>query len=138
MRAVDTNVLVRLLVRDDAEQAALADEYIAPGAWVSLLVLLETVWVLTVRYERSSAQLARTLELLLDHETLVIHEPEVVKRAVGRFRAKPSIGLADLLILELASQHGHGPMGTFDRGLAKLEGTVKLERVRHRQPTRSQ
>lgn len=138
MRAVDTNVLVRLLVRDDAEQAALADEYIAPGAWVSLLVLLETVWVLSVRYERSGAQLARTVELLLDHETLVIHEPEVVKRAVARFREKPSIGLADLLILELASQHGHGPMGTFDRGFAKLEGTVKLERARLRRPTRSQ
>jgi predicted nucleic-acid-binding protein len=136
MRAVDTNVLVRLLVRDDAEQAALADEYIVSGAWVSLLVLLEALWELTVRYERSGAQLAGTLDLLLDHESLVLQEPEVVKRAVERFRRNRSAGLADLLILELASQHGHAPMATFDRDFAKHDGTVRLERARPRRPTR--
>ena len=47
MRAVDTNVLARLIVRDDDEQAAAADEFVAAGAWVSHLVLAETLWVLT-------------------------------------------------------------------------------------------
>jgi len=42
MLAIDTNVLVRLLVRDDARQAALADQFVAKGAWVSHLVLAET------------------------------------------------------------------------------------------------
>src|SRR6187401_3526569 len=48
MRAVDTNVLVRLIVRDDPRQ-------VAAGAWVSLLALLQTVWVLTAT--RRSAHL---------------------------------------------------------------------------------
>lgn len=126
MRAVDTNVLVRLLVRDDVEQARVADEYIKLGAWVSLLVLLETVWVLSVRYERSASQLARTLDLLLDHESLVLQDAEVVRRASEALRAKPSVGLADLLILEHARQHGHTPMATFDRGFAKVDGTIRL------------
>ena len=42
MRAVDTNVLVRLVTRDDARQAASADAFIRKGAWVSLLALTES------------------------------------------------------------------------------------------------
>ena len=49
MRAIDTNVLVRLLARDDAAQTRLAEAYVAKGAWVPLLALAETVWVLDVR-----------------------------------------------------------------------------------------
>jgi predicted nucleic-acid-binding protein len=44
MRAVDTNVLVRLVVRDDANQVRAAEEFIGTGAWVSQLVLAETTW----------------------------------------------------------------------------------------------
>ena len=50
MRAVDTNVLVRLIVRDDDEQASAADEFVAAGAWVPHLVLAEALWVLTSVY----------------------------------------------------------------------------------------
>ena len=46
MRAVDTNVLVRLIARDDAKQAAAADKFVEKGAWVSILALAETLWVL--------------------------------------------------------------------------------------------
>ena len=46
MLAVDTNVLVRLLARDDARQALAADQAIAKGAWISHLVLAEAIWVL--------------------------------------------------------------------------------------------
>ena len=56
MQAIDTNVLVRLLVRDDAKQAKIADTFIAKGAWVSHLVLVETVWVLDAVYQRSPLQ----------------------------------------------------------------------------------
>ena len=47
MRAVDTNVLVRLVARDDAKQIAAAESFIERGAWVSHLVLAETTWVLS-------------------------------------------------------------------------------------------
>jgi predicted nucleic acid-binding protein len=45
MRAVDTNVLVRLVVRDSPEQVRLAESFIASGAWVSHLVLAEAMWM---------------------------------------------------------------------------------------------
>jgi len=46
MRAVDTNALVRLVVRDDSGQTRIADDFISKGAWVSHLVLMETIRVL--------------------------------------------------------------------------------------------
>jgi predicted nucleic-acid-binding protein len=54
MRAVDTNVLVRLITRDDTRQAASADLFVQRGAWVSILALAEATWVLATVYERSA------------------------------------------------------------------------------------
>src|SRR5687768_7361020 len=76
MRAVDTNLLVRLLTRDDEKQAASADDFIQGGAWVSHLVLLETSWVLTSVYDVTSKQLMVALEMLLQHESLVIQDAD--------------------------------------------------------------
>ena len=59
MRAVDTNVLVRLIARDDARQTASAESFIEKGAWVSVLALAEMTWVLATVYELSPADLAR-------------------------------------------------------------------------------
>ena len=57
MLAVDTNVLVRLLARDDAAQALAADQAVAKGAWVSHLVLAEAIWVLDAVYARTPKQM---------------------------------------------------------------------------------
>jgi len=126
MRAVDTNVLVRLLVRDDPGQVDAAEAFVAPGAWVSHLVLAETLWVLEAVYERRPAQLAKTVELLLDHQTLTLQGGDVVKGALARYRARPSLGFSDCLLLEQARRAGHLPLGTFDRNLARLEGAQRL------------
>lgn len=122
MRAVDTNVLVRLLTRDDAKQAARADEFVANGAWVSHLVLAETTWVLSTVYELGARAIATAIEMLLSHEALSIAEPDVVRAALAHFRRKPSLGFSDCLILEIARAAGHTPLGTFDRDLGKLAG----------------
>lgn len=127
MRAVDTNLLVRLLVRDDAAQAAAAERYVTAGAWVSQLVLAEAVWVLDAVYERSAAQIAAAIELLLNHEQLALQDPEVVASALAQFRARPTLGFSDCLVLEIARKAGHLPLGTFDRGLAKLEGAERVK-----------
>lgn len=126
MRAVDTNLLVRLLVRDDAAQVAAAEDFIAGGAWVSHLVLAETIWVLDAVHERTPAQLAAAVEMLLNHERLAIHDPDAVTRALAEFRARPALGFSDCLVLEIARKAGHLPLGTFDRGLAKLNGVQRL------------
>ena len=126
MRAVDTNLLVRLLVRDDAAQVAAAEDFVAAGAWVSHLVLAETIWVLDAVHERTPAQLAAAVEMLLNHEQLAIQDPDAVTRALAEFRARPALGFSDCLVLEIARKAGHVPLGTFDRGLAKLEGVQRL------------
>ena len=126
MLAVDTNVLVRLLARDDASQALAADQAVAKGAWVSHLVLAEAVWVLDAVYARTPKQLIAALDLLLIHESLVLQDADVVSAALSQFRAKPALGFSDCLVLETARKAGHLPLATFDKALAKLEGARKL------------
>lgn len=58
MRAVDTDLVVRLIVRDHPEQLEVAEKFTSGGAWVSHLVLAETTWVLDAVYERTSEQIA--------------------------------------------------------------------------------
>ena len=126
MLAVDTHVLVRLLARDDAKQAAAADASVAKGAWVSQLVLAELVWVLDAVYQRTPKQLVAALELLLMHENLVLQDADVVAAALAQFRAKPALGFSDCLVLEIARKAGHLPLATFDKALGRLPGAQKL------------
>lgn len=126
MRAVDTNVLVRLLTRDDIRQVASADQFVEKGAWVSHLALAETTWVLASVYERSATEVATAVELLLNHRELTLQEPEVVAAALAIFKERPAVGFADCLLLETARKAGHLPLGTFDRDLGKLDGAQKL------------
>jgi predicted nucleic-acid-binding protein len=126
MRAVDTNVLVRLLARDDPKQLAAAEAFVSAGAWVSHLVLMEAVWVLDSVYGVAPEPIANGVEMLLDHDRLVVQEANVVKAAVAQLRKHPGLGFSDCLILEVARAAGHTPLGTFDRGLGKLQGAQKL------------
>jgi predicted nucleic-acid-binding protein len=126
MRAVDTNVLVRLLTRDDAKQVAEAEGWIVSGAWVPHLVLAEATWVLSSVYELGPRDIATAVEMLLDHEELTVQDSDTVAAALAHYRARPSLGFSDCLVLEIARKAGHLPLGTFDRGLGKLEGAKKL------------
>jgi predicted nucleic-acid-binding protein len=126
MRAIDTNVLVRLITWDDARQAGSAESFIERGAWVSVLALAEAMWVLDRVYELTSKDLAKAIEMLLHHRDLVLQDSEAVAAALELFRAKPSLGFSDCLMLQLARKAGHLPLGTFDRNLAKVEGVQKL------------
>ena len=126
MRAVDTNVLVRLLTRDDPKQAAAADAFVERGAWVSVLVLAEATWVLAAVYDRGAAQVARAVEMLLNHRSLTLQEPQAVAVALETFRRRPALGFSDCLVVELARKAGHLPLGTFDRDLSKLDGATRL------------
>jgi predicted nucleic-acid-binding protein len=126
MRAVDTNVLVRLLTGDDPGQVLRAEAFVAPGAWVSHLVLAETTWVLSAAYDLGPTKIATAIEMLLSHESLSVEAPDVVHRALEHFRRKPVLGFSDCLILEVARAAGHLPIGTFDRGLGGLLGAQRL------------
>jgi predicted nucleic-acid-binding protein len=126
VRAVDTNVLVRLVTRDDAKQVAVAEAFVIRGAWVPHLALAEATWVLTSVYDRSPEEIATAVEMLLNHQHLTLQDSEVVAAAVASFRRRPALGFSDCLVLEVARKAGHLPLGTFDRDFSKLAGVERL------------
>ena len=121
MRAIDTNILVRLLVRDDARQLALAESFIAQGAWVPLLAIAETVWVLDAVYQRKPEQIATAIGMLLSHEQLVLERADIVAAALAHYETRSRPGFSDCLMLEISRANGHLPFGTFDKPLARRD-----------------
>lgn len=126
MLAADTNVVVRIVTRDDERQALIADAFIQKGAWVSQLVLAETAWVLRDLYGLEHEAIASIIEMLVQHESLTIQDADVVSVALEHYRQRPKIGFSDCLVLEIARKAGHLPLGTFDRDLSKLDGAERL------------
>lgn len=126
MRAVDTNVLVRLVTAGDPVQVRAAENFVADGgAWVSLVVVAEAMWVLESFYKRSRAELAAVLETLLDHRLVTLQDADVVEGALVEFKRRPSIAFSDCLVLECARKAGHA-LGTFDRSLASRAGATRI------------
>src|SRR3954467_10914560 len=102
MRVVDTNVLVRLIVRDDARQVAAAEAFLSHGGWVSTLALAEAVWVLDAVYGRSASDITTAIEMLLQNKNLIMQHDDVIAGALDLFRSRPSLGFSDCLMLETA------------------------------------
>jgi predicted nucleic-acid-binding protein len=127
MRAVDTNVLVRLATRDDARQTDAAEAFVAAGAWVPHLVLVETMWVLATVYDLAPAKVAAAVEMFLQHRDLTVQDADVVAAALAQFRRNPGLGFSDCMVLEVTRKAGHLPLGTFDRKLGKVAGAQRLE-----------
>ena len=125
MRAVDTNVLVRLITRDDAKQVAAAEAFVANGAWVPHLALAEAVWVLASVYDRDPAAIATAVDMLVNHQNLTLQDEDTVIAAVRQFRARPAVGFSDCLMVEVARRAGHGPLATFDKQLGKIDGAQR-------------
>jgi len=126
MRAVDTNVLVRLVIRDDPKQAQSAEAFIEGGAWVSHVVLVECTFILKTVYNLADTRIQAVLQVLLGHVHLTLQEPDVVTAALEDYRKRPALGFSDCLIVALARKAGHVPVGTFDRRLSKVAGTHRL------------
>jgi predicted nucleic-acid-binding protein len=126
MRAVDTNVLVRLVTRDDPKQVASAEAFIEKGAWISLLVLAETAWVLRAVYDLEDDEIATVIEMLLSHDRLTLQDADAVTAALAHYRGAPAVGFSDCLVLAIARKAGHLPLGTFDKRFARLEGAERL------------
>src|SRR5471032_2018241 len=106
MLALDTNVLVRLVARDDADQVRAAELIVTKGAWVSHLVLAETLWVLDSVYDLTRQQIAIAVEMLLNHENLSVQDADVVTAALDRYRERIAVDFSDCLVLEIARKAG--------------------------------
>jgi predicted nucleic-acid-binding protein len=126
MLAIDTNILVRLIARDDPGQAGTAERYVNKGGWISHLVLAESLWVLGSVYDLSRDQISTAIEMLLNHENLTLQDAEVVVSALDQYREHAAVEFSDCLVLEIARKAGHLPMATFDRQFAKLNDVQRL------------
>jgi len=126
MRAIDTNLLVRLLTRDNEEQVARAEAFVSKGAWIQHVVLAEATWVLETVYELGAISIAQAIEMILNHEHLTVQDAAVVATALAQYRRKPSMGFSACLVLEVARKIGYLPLGTFDRRLGKMDGAQLL------------
>jgi predicted nucleic-acid-binding protein len=126
MRAVDTNVLVRLIVQDNPRQADSARVFVQSGIWVSTLALAETIWVLESNYSHGRREIEWVVGMMLDSPNVILQDADVVKDALELFRARPAIDFSDCLLLALARKSGNLPLGTFDRKLGRVPGTELL------------
>jgi len=126
MRAADTNIVVRLLVQDEARQFEQARAFVSGGAWVSHVVLAEAAWVLDTIYRMQPEEIGQAIEMLLDQQDVVLEDPQTVAAALLAFRARPRLGFNDCLIVEIARKAGHLPLGTFDREVGKSDGAERL------------
>ena len=77
MRAIDTNALVRLIVGDEPAQVEKAEAYVAQGAWVSQIVLAETVWLLESVYGLDRARVATVVAMLVEHDRLTLQDEDL-------------------------------------------------------------
>jgi predicted nucleic-acid-binding protein len=125
MAAVDTNVLVRLLVADDPAQTRRALSFLEARRplWVSTVVLVETVWVLTAVYGWSKAQILAMLETASNSRDFTLQSVETVRAAIAAY-ASSKADFSDSLALELARSEGHLPFATFDKAAARLRDAV--------------
>lgn len=134
MPALDTNVLVRYLVQDDASQLAAAKRLISrcvdEGAmlFVPVTVVLELEWVLRSNFEFSKDEVLMTLSSLFSAAELTLESERALEVALQLFR-KGSADFADCLHVALATQAGEQPLWTFDKSAAKVSGAQLLAKA---------
>lgn len=121
MKAVDTNLVVRLVVRDDEAQAEAAEKAIGAGAALLLpTVLMEAEWVLRSRYRLTRTVIAEGLSTLCAQPGVIVASAEAVAKALLAFARQGDF--ADHLHLALSVEQGATAFITFDRALAALAG----------------
>ncbi len=130
MIGLDTSVLVRCIMLDDTKQSPKATQLIesltaeAPG-FVSLVSVVELVWVLASCYDLTREQLAEALDVLLRTKEVVIDRADQVLKALRVFKAS-SADFADCLIERIAASAGCDRTMTFDVGAAKTAGMTLI------------
>ena len=127
MFGIDTNVLVRLLVRDNDAQVRAAERFIAThcsagdSGFVSRVVIAEVAWVLKDYYDYDRTQVAEAIRGLLNVSELELDASDDVHAALREFE-NSSAEFTDCLIARTNTSAGCAHTVTFDRRAAKLPG----------------
>ena len=126
MKALDTNVLVRFLVKDDEQQAKTVyrlfkqAESKAEAFFIPILVVLETVWVLEAVYETTRQEILDSIDELLLMPILEFEAQSAIRSFISSARENKT-DLSDLLIAYCAKYSGCDSVVTFDKRAAKFE-----------------
>ena len=129
--SLDTNVLVRLIVKDDDRQTQAAFELLekhvkkSQSLFVPVTVVLELEWVLRSRYKFTKADVMGMLSSLLMTFELVFESEGALEQALASYE-DGSADYADCLHLALATKQKALPFMTFDANAAKQAGAVLL------------
>jgi predicted nucleic-acid-binding protein len=129
--ALDTNVLARLLVRDDEAQAARARRLLetctesGETCLVSNPVLCELEWVPESVYHASRAEIASAVQALLSTPPFQVEDTQPTERALGAY-AKGKGDFSEYLLCQVGRTRGARTTSTFDRDLRKAEGFTLL------------
>ena len=118
MRAIDTNVVVRLLARDDESQLRIAEAILDEPFLILPTVILESVWVMQTRFGLSAEEVATRLRLLLGQGNAQIQSGEAMLWALSRFANGSDF--ADALHVALAHEAEVESFSTFDKKLARM------------------
>lgn len=130
MIGIDSNVLLRYLVNDEA-QARIARRIVnaltseEPG-YVSIVVLAEIAWVLKRSYKTPREQIGDAIETLLLSSEIVVEQKDVALKALGTYR-RTTADFGDALIAHLAQRAGCSETVTLDRGAAAQTGMRLLK-----------
>ena len=131
MIGIDTNVLVRLITKDDARQASKAQKALQekcsesePG-YINSVVLAEVAWVLARTYQYSRDEIAIAIEGLLQVREFEIQNTEEAWHALQFFR-QSNIGFADLYLCVINKAQGCECTLTFDKKAAKFDGFMAV------------
>ena len=130
--AIDTNVLVRLLVRDNEAQYAAAQRLVDQAAaaeepvLIVLGALLASEWVLRSRYKLYKASIAGGLTALLESADVEFEHPPTVEEALYVWAQHPGADFADCLLTARAAHLGRSRFLTFDAGATRLPGVELL------------
>lgn len=131
MLGIDTNVLVRFLVRDDEAQFEKARRLIerevdaGENVFISLMVLLETEWVLRSRYELPKSEIMNAISALLETTEVQLEDEPAIEETLFTWKDSAA-GFAECLIGAHNRTMGCAGTATFDAKAAKLAGFVAL------------
>ena len=131
MIALDTNILIRLLTRDDPGQTALAERLLQEAAdagepcFISDPVLCEVEWVLESSYRARRGDILAAMQELFAGDLFLFEDREVLRQAIASYQESKA-DFSDCLIGAKARAKGARTTYTFERGLAQEQGFTRL------------
>ena len=131
MIGLDSNILIRHATQDDSKQSAAAERLLSslseetPG-FVSLVTMVESVWVLQRAYRAPSDVVAQFVNGLLNAREIRVQSPEIVRRAVRQLKSGAG-DFSDAVIALLGTEAGCDATVTFDQSASTLPGMRLLE-----------